>query len=148
MKKSLKLASAVLLMSHLLIATPFHVLASENSTYKIAKERTKTTEMSNSDVTAEGSEFSTTSSSESSTTLNAESSTTSSSESSMTSNAESSTTSSSESSTISSTESSTTSSSTSEITSSKVTKPNHIESSKKEAPKTEGQTKLFRHHSK
>ena len=53
MKKSLKLASAVLLMSRLLIATPFHVLASENSTYKIAKERTKTTEMSNSDVTAE-----------------------------------------------------------------------------------------------
>ena len=63
-------------------------------------------------------------------------------------NAESSTTSSSESSTISGTESSTTSSSTSEITSSKVTKPNHIESSKKEAPKTEGQTKTFRHHSK
>ncbi|BDP78778.1 hypothetical protein EfmAA242_30060 [Enterococcus faecium] len=159
MKKSLKLASAVILMSQLLIATPFHVLASENSTYKIAKERTETTEMSNSDVTAESSELlttsssessttsnaesSTTSSSESSTTSNAESSTTSSSESSTTSNAESSTTSSSESSTISSTESSTTSSSTSEITSSKVTKPNHIESSKKEAPKTEGQTKTF-----
>ncbi|HFP8315086.1 TPA: glucosaminidase domain-containing protein, partial [Enterococcus faecium] len=156
---SLKLASAVILMSQLLIATPFHVLASENSTYKIAKERTETTEMSNSDVTAESSELlttsssessttsnaesSTTSSSESSTTSNAESSTTSSSESSTTSNAESSTTSSSESSTISSTESSTTSSSTSEITSSKVTKPNHIESSKKEAPKTEGQTKTF-----
>ena len=134
-------------MSQLFIATPFHVLASENSTYKIAKERTETTEMSNSDVTAESSELlttlssessttsnaesSTTSSSESSTTSNAESSTTSSSESSTTSNAESSTTSSSESSTISSAESSTTSSSTSEITSSKVTRPNHIESSKR-----------------
>ncbi|ELA84791.1 hypothetical protein UAK_01779, partial [Enterococcus raffinosus ATCC 49464] len=90
MKKSLKLASAVILMSQLLIATPFHVLASENSTYKIAKERTETTEMSNSDVTAESSELLTTSSSESSTTSNAESSTTSSSESSTTSNAESS----------------------------------------------------------
>ncbi|HAQ0186137.1 TPA: N-acetylmuramoyl-L-alanine amidase, partial [Enterococcus faecium] len=74
MKKSLKLASAVILMSQLLIATPFHVLASENSTYKIAKERTETTEMSNSDVTAESSELLTTSSSESSTTSNAESS--------------------------------------------------------------------------